>query len=424
MYSQGVNKQFTDWHHPFLPILMMVSRTISNDTSFLLFIQLACLWTGVYLFSLSLKNQIGRWAVLSILIAYTPIILNQLGYLGKTTLQTATFLLVFGACYYYYSTKKRPVLQVQLLLLFALFLGTTIRGYSYISAIPITAFFVYISIIKFNFKAIIIKVMSLTLVILTMFFIIEKLTIYKALNVEQTYKSANFFEYDLAGIMANSGKLYSHRLLLPEFRTHEAILENYQKHNGAWRIIEIYGKDKKRNGRVYQNVFNSEDKRFLFNEWISAITDNPFSYLKHRYHAISFSLGFKNKVWGIQNKIIFRKDNHKNGLRNISSLFWIIFKKYNIQFQQTIFFKPWFWFILNILIFLISTFLLFKRNYSQKILPHAVLNSSGTLFYVTYLFICLSPSARYVYWGTVATALSTFGIAAIIVKHRFLKFRW
>ena len=93
MYNQGFDSQFTDWHHPFLPILMSFSRIISNDTSLLLFFQLACLWLGIYFFAVSTKNKIGKWALFSILIGYTPIILNQSGYIGKTSLQTAMFLL-------------------------------------------------------------------------------------------------------------------------------------------------------------------------------------------------------------------------------------------------------------------------------------------------------------------------------------------
>ncbi len=94
MYNQGFDSQITDWHHPFLPILMSVSRKFSNDTSLLLFFQSACLWFGIYFFAISLKNQIGKWALFIILIGFTPIILNQSGYIGKTALQTAMFLFV------------------------------------------------------------------------------------------------------------------------------------------------------------------------------------------------------------------------------------------------------------------------------------------------------------------------------------------
>ena len=419
MYHQGVNSQFTDWHHPFLPILMLFSRIISGDTSLLLLFQSACLWIGVYLFAVSIRYQIGSWALLSILIGYTPIILNQIGYLGKTSVQTAMFLVVFGICYYHYSTRQRPSLPTRLFLLFPLFLGTTIRSYSYISAIPIIMFFTYIAIINDGIKHIVTKCIFITLVILIIFAITEKTIIYKVLKVERTYKSATLFEYDLAGIMAISSKLYGTRFLLPEFKNQEAILRYYTKYKGSWRIIGIFGKDKNREGRVYQNIFNKEDHNFLFQEWITAIIENPLSYLKHRCQAISYTLGLSNNIKGPPYEKSFRNKINKHGLQKSDNSIWRIFKKYNNQFQQTILFKPWFWFVLNFIIFTLSLLLIFRKRFTKIILPHAVLNSSGTLFCIVYLFIGLSNSARFIYWGMVSTALSTFGIVLSIINSGF-----
>ena len=96
-----------------------------------------------------------------------------------------------------------------------------------------------------------------------------------------------------------------------------------------------------------------------------------------------------------------------------------IFKKYNNQFQQTILFRPWFWFVLNSIIFTLSLLLIFRKRFTKIILPHAVLNSSGTLFCTVYLFIGLINSARFIYWGMVSTALSTFGIVLSIINSGF-----
>ncbi len=282
-------------------------------------------------------------------------------------------------------------------------------------------FLVYVAKYSYGDKHLLKKCVFTTLTILIIFAIVENTIVYKVLKVEKTYKPAAFFEYDLAGIMAKSGAIYAERLLLPEFKDQTAIRKIYLKYKGSWRIIKIFGMEKKREGRVYQNIFNKKDVNFLFLEWIKAVIHNPSSYLKHRFKAISLSFGFQGKFNGLRYDSSFKQKINKHGLKKDDNLLWKMFKKYNNQFQSTIFFRPWFWFIMNIMIFISTVFIMYFHNIPQWIVPYAALNSSGSLFYFVYLFIGLSADCRIVYWGMVATALSTFSIGLTLITFHFLK---
>lgn len=420
-YNQTFTLEFTDWHHPFLSILMFFSRVTTGDTSLLLVFQLACIWFGIFLFSISIKKHIGNWSIFLILIAYFPFILNYAGFLGKTPLQTAMFLLVFGACYYYYSTDKRPPILTQIILFLALFLGTTIRTYSYVSAIPIIIFFIYVIIGKYNLRNNIFIYILSTLTIIILFFGVENFIIHKIIKVNKTYKIATLFEYDLAGIMTFSGSVYGERLLEPDFQDWEAIRSFYNKNEGNWKIIGIFGKNEKMEGRVYQNIFKQEDLDYLFKEWIDAIFDNPLSYITHRYQATLLALGIRTTHINIPNDSIFYHEINKYGLQKNQNIVFQIYKLYIAYFAQSTFFKPWFWFLINVMIFLYLILLLIRKKKSQRALPFIILNSSGTLFYVLYLFIGLSAMTRFVYWGMVSTILSLFGLVAISINSYFEK---
>lgn len=412
MYDQGVTFQFIDWHHPFLPLLMAFSRAVSGGTSLLLFFQLACLWTGLHLFAVSMRQQIGRWALLVIMIGYTPVMLNQSGFLGKTPLQTATFLLVFGVAYYCYETGRRPPRPVLAALLLVFFLGTVIRRYSYVSALPITMFAVFV-FTRARSSRLIARSALGAVTILALFVVSEQIILYKVLKVERAYKSAQLFAYDLAGMMARSGRRYATRMLSPEFTSQEAIRKHFKRHHGMWQIAAIFGRDA---SHPYRNSSGKEDVAYLFREWRRAVVDDPLSYFKHRYHAVSYSLGFTNDVMGLRSEKPYLRAINQHGLRPPQGPAWRFFKRYNQWYEQTILFKPWMWFVLNILVSVLSGCLLFRKPLRRLVLPHAVLSLSGTLFYMIYLLVALDDDARFVYWGTMATALSAFGILATIIS--------
>lgn len=407
MYGMGITWQFSDWHHPFMAVLMAFSRVIANDTSILLFLQLAALWTGIYLFALSMRLQIGIWALLSILIGFSPMVVSQAGYLHKTPLQTAIFLMVFGVCYYYHTIHKHLPLYTLFFLLLALFLGTTIRVYSYISVIPILIYIAYLQFNGKDFRSTAIRSIIFSLSILTLFGITDKILVYKVLNAKKTLKSQLLFKYDLAGIMAHSGDIYSETLLKAEYSTSEAILELYQKHKGLWRITRIY-----KDGGVTQTELS-----YLFDEWLRAIGANPSAYFKHRWNAISRSMGIGHrKMFILRTESAYLVKTNKYDLKKNDNVLWRLLKKYIYAFDQTIFFKPWFWFSLNLIALVISTVFIIHERFSSLIFPHFVLISSGSLFFLPYLFICLDHDLRFVYWGIVATVFALFGIITSMIS--------
>lgn len=411
MYDMGMQWRFNDHHHPFLPVLMAFSNRISGDTSALLVFQLAALWSGIYLYAVSLRSQIGAWALLSYLIGMSPLVLSQSGLMHKTAMQTALFMLVFGCSFFFYTIKKRPPFYILFIMLVALFIGTAIRGYTYIIAIPLTMFFAYIIIDGRIKKFAVIKCFLMALSVLAMFSIVERILIYRVLNAERTYKSQIIFKLDLAGIIAHSGKLYGADLLREKYSNPKAILVFYEKKKGLYKAHQIFQRTHKPLG--------NEELAYLFKEWVTAIVTNPYAYFKHRRNAVLRCFGIhKNiRVYIFQTESAY---SHKNvaGLQKNKNLLWRLLLRYIKSFKESMWFQPWLWFILNLLSLTLTSLLIQKEKYAGLLLPHAVLISSGTAFFIIYLFICLSNDSRFVYWGIVATAFGLFGVVASLISAR------
>jgi hypothetical protein len=406
MYGMGLRWQFNDWHHPFIPVLMALSRITTNSTSLLLLLQLSAIWLGTFLFAVSLNRQIGAWALLSILLGVTPVVLCQAGYLHKTPLQTALFLLVFGVCYNYHTVKEQPPLFILFLLLFALFIGTPIRNYSYISSIPILMYLSSLFVNGNTLKAVLIKSTLITMSILVLFVIAEKIVVYEVLNAHKRYKAQVIFSYDLAGIMAHSGTIYAKPLLRTKYLKPDGIKKKYEKEDGLYRVLKIF-----------KGINSKEGLKYLFGEWITAIADNPASYLKHRYKAISHCFGIKKGKMAIfRTERTYWQRANRYGLKKEKNALWRLLKKYINFFNQTYWYKPWFWFLLNLLFLTLSTILLNYDRFSYLILPHVVLLSSGASFFFIYLFICLDADLRFVYWGIVSTIFGGFGTTATLIN--------
>jgi hypothetical protein len=405
MYGMGLKWRFNDWQHPFIPLLMSVSRILTGDTSLLLFFQLGAFWMGVYFFSASLKDHIGIWALLVIFVGISPVVLSQAGYLHKTPLQASLFMFTFGLCYHYYTYQRHLPYWAFFLMLSALFLGTTIRVYTYICVIPILIFLVYILLHNSKNKLSLSKTILITLSILALFYITENIIVYKILNAKKTYKLNVIFKYDLAGIMAYSGKIYGARLLKDEFASPTAVLKYHKEEDGMWRII-----------RIYKEMVTKEELAYLFKEWLQAIKQNPEAYLEHRRNAISRCLGLNHReMYILRTERTYRQKANKYDLKKNRNVLWGLLKKSVYSYDQTILFKPWFWLATNLLALVLSTILINFKRFARTMLPHLMLVSSGTLFFLTYLFICLDRDFRFVYWGTVATAVGSIGIVCSLI---------
>jgi hypothetical protein len=404
MWNMGVERDFTDWDAPLVSVLMLVSGFFRNDPALYLFFQLSLLWGGIYIFSLALRVQNGRWPILAVCIGFFPPIIGLSGYLQKTPLQASCFLFVFSVLYYLHVKKRKLSSFLFILLVFLLFIGTVIRDYTYLSALPIL-FFLFNILLKPKIKNNKKKwgiIVSSSLLMLMIFYFAHHFILYNLLEAEKKNKLYFLPRYELAGIYVHTGIRYADNLLIID--SHETARELYKKNHGLWRIY-----------RFYRDPQNNKELMEMMAELGRAVLQNPLAYLQHRLNAISGALGISpsTRTWKFLNDYKLIKTN-KYGISKSNNIFFEVLKSYQLFCRKHLQFilMPWFYAVINIslMIYCVIGIKKRKRDDFMEQWPHFIILLSGFLFLLVYIFICNANLNRYSYWLIVSTCFGGFGL--------------
>ena len=266
---------------------MAAGRLLRDDPSPYLFFQLSLLWSGVYLFTFALRNQIGNWAIIAAFLGFLPLNLSLAGFLHKDPLLAACFLFSSSSMYLSY-TRTKDISVVQLVLLgCTIFLGSVLRGYFYLSALPILGFMLWMFLKKReNISHPFAWATTLSLLTIILFIFLNNLMVYGLLNTEKTYKYQAIYQLDMAAIYALTGKPYAVKFLRNEFKNSDSVKNYYNKemNRSVWEIMNIYKRSRK-----------LDDILEMKNEWIRALSENFSVYLSHKKSIILKSFGINHE---------------------------------------------------------------------------------------------------------------------------------
>jgi hypothetical protein len=410
MYNMGVEWEFHDWHHPFIGVLMGLGHFITGDPSPYLFIQLSLLWTGIYLFSLALRNQIGSWAIIAPFIGLLPFNLSLSGYLHKTPILTACFFFSCSWLFLSYTRNKKPMFIQIAALVIIIFLGSVVRGYSYLAALPILGFMVWLIVRNTNIRRPIVLAIVFPFIIIALYMVANNFLVYNVLKAQKRPKIQVIYKFDMAAIYVLTGKVYGAKFLKREYKDKDIAIKSYKSHNGLWRIMSFY-----------KSAITPEDQRKMRKEWLLAISENFNAYLQHKKQTAFKCFGLTQKV------AVFRSAGtaSKKNIHNITKLDTVFYSMYKDLRQLTRFYffmQPWFWALLNSVFSLLGIILFLKSRYRHVVLPHCVMLWSASLLLIPYLLLCLSADARFTYWINVSTSFGAFGLTSTFISKKFEKF--
>lgn len=401
MWNMGIERHYSDWDAPLLSVIMLATSFLRSDPALYLFIQLSLMWSGIFIFSMALKAQQGRWPIVAVCLGYFPPILGLSGYLQKTPFQASCFLFVFSVLYYLYAKKRRIKLVAMIPLVFLLFIATVIRDYSYLSVLPILFFF-YLVVkpeIALNVKKTAVIGCGLMLV-LVVFYLAHHTIVYDLLKSEKRNKHYVLPSYELAGIYVNTGIPYAKEFLIVD--DHETAKKIYEQNHGMWRIY-----------RFYRDPKDDEEFRAILSELFRAVLENPMPALKHRLRAISGSFGISpaTRTWNFVADYSRIKTN-KYGITKSNNVFFRILKAYQLFFRKYMRFvlMPWFYAMTNIVLLIWFAVGLKKGNDLKTQRPHFLLLLSGFFFVIVFMLVCNANLNRYSYWLMVSTCFGGFGM--------------
>ena len=404
MWNRAVELNFWDWSHPLINVLMAVGRLIRDDPSPYLFFQLGLLWSGIYMFTLALRNQLGKWVFVAAFFGLLPFILVLSGYLHKTPLLAACFLFSSSWLYLSYTRRKRlTIIQVTGLIMIV-FLGSVVREYSYISSLPILSFMIWMLLQPINLRHVNVWAIAFAITVVVIFVGANYYLLYGLLDTKKTYKPQVVFMFDMAALYALTGNLIGEEFLKNEFKDRDAVIKLYEKEmkRSVWKIFDIY-----------EMTTNVEEVRRMRNEWWRAVSENPRAYLLHRMDVMLRSLGVKTNEVRVKRGFGANSPKNIHNLKKLKTVFWEKMRIYIRSVNGMFFMMPWFWALLNVALSGIGVILFLKPSYRRLVAPHCVMLWSGVLLLAPYLLVCLSPDARFTYWTTVATFFGGFGLTCV-----------
>ena len=167
------------------------------------------------------------------------------------------------------------------------------------------------------------------------------------------------------------------------------------------------------NENEYKNIQPIEYNK-LKNNWINAIKQYPFDYLKFRINSFLYLL---RDPYTPPYNYFYTGHFNKEELSKTKNFFITNFENYNklsAKFSP-FFFKPYFWLILSIVGILLTFFV--KLNTHNKIIIRCLL-TSGLLYILGYLPVTPTADLRYTYWSSIAV---TFGIIKMLTSFKLKK---
>jgi hypothetical protein len=389
-YSQALSNTYGDWHPPIMAGFWRMLNFIHKGPLMMLVFQLLLLWSSFYILATSWFSQRKHCFLLLFLLFLAPYVQNFAGYIIKDVQMALCWLLacciILRASYH-----KRKMTQAESIFSFVLITyGTLIR----INALPGAAalYFFWIGSLYTNT----VKRLSLLVVTIVLVAILPKALNKYLFKAEKLYPEYKLMAHDLTGIYISTHVSYFPRFIQQYAGFDTAYLRSQYTpatFDNIWWNAD--------NKRLFPGLNDSTNKE-LFIAWKNAITSQKAAYLANHWNGFLYYLRIKErKEVQFFYYFPFIHPNeygfllHKNIVRTA-------FCRYIEKNSRMPYMKPWFWFLLPLLLIIITL----RQPGSPLQLAGLCLSASSLLYLLPQFFIYqVDTEFRYFYWSCIAAAL-------------------
>jgi hypothetical protein len=412
MWGMGWEWPWHDWHSPYIPLLMGVSRRLRGDPSALLFLQLFLSWGGLYLSACGLRRRSPVWGALLPALGFTPMFLVVSGYLHKTPLQASVFLFVFGALFYHHQWRRRLSIGWTVCLSGLMLFAIPLRAFGLLCALPLAAFLLHCRSPRAGSGAVAASLIAGVALGGTSL-AVHHLVVYHVLSARKLHKVQTLYRYDLAAVYALTGIDYAPRMIRRPYRTPASMQRLYEQADGMWRIIYAYEGGIPSGYAVRKDVperlLTDCEVAYYRAAWLSAMTRHPGVYLRHKVHAFATSLGLGANVYGFRRAATYRSRQNIYGLEKRGGPLYRSLNRYMKHVEGSLLLKPWLWMVVAAcLLTLGSVMYRYRPSCQQALMPILLLLVSGALLYPQLLLVGLDHDIRFSYWAIVSSSLALY----------------
>lgn len=420
MWGTGWIWPWHDWHSPYIPLSMAMSRRLLGDPSALLFLQLLLSWGGLYFSACGLRRQSPVWAELLPLLGFTPMFLVISGYLHKTPLQASVFLFVFGVLYYHHQWRRRLPVGWMLLLTLLLLFGIPLREYGLMCALPLSVFLLHCRFRRTGMRwlggyllgAVLLAGASL---------VVHHFVAYRILSARKLYKIQTLYRYDLAAIYALTGVDFAPRMIRQDYRSAANMRDLYDQERGMWRIMYAYEGGLPKGYAVPKDIperaLTEKEVAYYRSTWLEALGQHPGTWFRHKVHGFATSLGVGVEMSGFVSRRHYRLRQNVYGLQKGPSILYRSLRKYMQSVAGIPPLKPWFWLGVTACLAILGPLMYRYRPLCRnELTPLLVLVVSAGLFYPQLFLTGFDNDLRFSYWAIVSGALSLYLFLATVLR--------
>ena len=390
-YEQILGNSYHDWHSPVLPFVWKILIAITGKYYSIYLFQMFFYWLFFYLllFKITANNSV---ILAGTIIAAFSVFMPQ--YVMKDAHMIISWGMAFIISVLLYRNKYSTGYRYFLVCLAALLImyGTSLR----LSNVIVSFFLFYMLLDAANATGKgVIKKLALTVLLCGIAIVSSNVFIYKVLKAEKRYPEYKLMLLDVVGISKQTGKNYIPAFIQNTGFDYAKLMEVYTPAS----VDDLYW-PKDGAAPMFRDP-NKELNDTLSKHWAVAVKENPVAYLKNRWQGFLYFLHIKERFdkseyWDVT---IYIHPNEYGIERRSKISPHGAFTFHYFLHNNTIFFAPWFWLLINTILFAYCVYAYqSRRNPEYKL--QALMQLSGIVLLLSMLLVYQhDQDFRYTYWN-------------------------
>jgi hypothetical protein len=406
-YNQALTHTYGDWHPPIMAGFWSLLLVFYNGPQPMFFFQLLWLWASFYVLLLLFIERYRYLAVLVVLFVCAPFVQNFAGNIWKDVHLALAWLLASVILIKVFYEKRKLTLAEAIISMLLICYGCWVRSNALPAVIPLAGFWLATLTNSeknlFSFRPLFLaKALGITAII----FIVQMGIANFILKTHKNYIEYKLFAHDLTGIYYATGDV-----CFPDFVKQYAGFDTaYLRKNYRYNTFDnIWWNN---DGKVLMPNVDADQVKQMRNAWLKSIVRHPAAYFKNKTHGF---LNFLRITDSGSQLATFYPMTHPNNFgftftpNRLSNFFIRKIEKRSRDYYM----QPWFWCILNILLFAI---VFFRRLAWLR--PPVLTLCLSSLIYILFEFFVFPADTefRYFYWNCIALTLAWLLTAAEFIK--------
>jgi hypothetical protein len=398
---QARSFQFSDGHPPIMALIWSGMVKIHDGPAFMFLSFVTLYWGSFGAIAWSLARNSRPAAVLAMLCAFSPMLLNYAGTIWKDVFVFDLFLAAFAICYWHLTAAKKMHAGVYAVTLAAIIVGSLGRHNSLFSGLPLTmlALYTFSTQRPTTWRGLGIMLLKAT-ALYSVLLLPTHLLVRYITQPTPASVSSSLFIFDLIGI-----SLQTKTFLLPPSKLYDiqTIANCYDP--AGWDRVWVACPN------LLDEMRANGHWGTLSHEWIEALKAHPMAYAHHRVDHVQALfiprwLVFVSDVTPLATDYGFVKGHA-----------FLAFDKLMLAMRQTpvlgLLLTNGFWIFANTYLLAWTAVQLWTRRDAARVVIF-LLVLSGFVYSAPFLLIGTAPDFRYVYWSIGATLIALI----IMLAHR------